>query len=111
MDKHEMYGVLSEYTPDLVEALIEGLIQHDYLEKTTGQYPLLGLTKVGFAALKREEILKDDEKNLQEYLHMKVKNGAFKKAKTSSSTKASKPRAQTYKETKDLFHEFSKESS
>lgn len=111
MDKHEMYGVLSEYTPDLVEALIEWLIQHDYLEKTTGQYPLLGLTKVGFAALKREEILKDDEKNLQEYLHMKVKNGAFKKAKTSSSTKASKPRAQTYKETKDLFHEFSKEFS
>lgn len=111
MDKHEMYGVLSEYTPDLVEALIEWLIQHDYLEKTTGQYPLLGLTKVGFAALKREEILKDDEKNLQEYLHMKVKNWAFKKAKTSSSTKASKPRAQTYKETKDLFHEFSKEFS
>ena len=105
MDKHEMYGVLSEYTPDLVEWLIEWLIQHDYLEKTTGQYPLLGLTKVGYAALKREEILKDDEPNLQEFLHMKVKNGAFKKANTSStkSSGVKKPKWATYKETLSLM--------
>jgi ATP-dependent DNA helicase RecQ len=41
MDQHELYGVLSEYNSELIEALIEALIQNDYLEKTTGQYPLL----------------------------------------------------------------------
>jgi hypothetical protein len=59
------------------------LIQNDYLEKTTGQYPLLGLTKVGHAALKREDILKEDEENLQQYLLIRVKSSAFKKAKSS----------------------------
>ena len=112
LDRHEMYGALSEYNSELVEALLEALIQYDYLEKTTGQYPLVGLTKVGFAALKREEILKDDEENLQQYLLMRVKSWAFKKAKKStSSTKTSKPRGETYRETKELFQNLSTEFS
>ncbi|QFR38949.1 RecQ family ATP-dependent DNA helicase [Candidatus Gracilibacteria bacterium 28_42_T64] len=107
LDKHEDYGVLSEYNSELVEALIEALIQHDYLEKTTGQYPLLGMTKVGTAALRNEDILKEDESNLQSFLIMKVKRSAFKKAKTGSSgdKKAKTPRGATYKETLKLLKE------
>lgn len=105
LDRHELYWALSEYNSELVEALIEWLIQNDYLEKTTGQYPLLGLTKVGFAALKREDILKDDEDNLQQYLLMRVKSSAFRKVKTSKSSTSGpkKPKWATYKETLQLF--------
>jgi ATP-dependent DNA helicase RecQ len=104
MDQHELYWALSEYTSELVEALIEALIQNDYLEKTTGQYPLLGLTKVGHAALKREDILKEDEENLQQYLLIRVKSSAFKKAKSSKKeTWTKKPKWATYKETLQLF--------
>jgi superfamily II DNA helicase RecQ len=106
MDQHELYWVLSEYNSELIEALIEALIQNDYLEKTTGQYPLLWLTKVGYAALKREDILVEDEENLQQYLLMRVKSSAFRKAKspkTKSSGKAKQPKWATYKETLKLF--------
>jgi uncharacterized protein YpbB len=62
--------------------------------------------------LKREEILKDDEENLQQYLLMRVKSWAFKKAKKSTnSTKTSKPRGETYRETKELFQNLSAEFS
>jgi hypothetical protein len=52
------------------------------------------MTKVGYAALKREDILKEDEENLQQYLLMRVKSSAFKKAKSSSksSTGIKKPK-------------------
>lgn len=106
MDQHELYGALSEYNSELIEALIEALIQNDYLEKTTGQYPLLWMTKVGYAALKREDILIEDEVNLQQYLLMRVKSSAFRKAKTSkkeTSGKPKQPKWATYKETLKLF--------
>ena len=105
MDQHELYWALSEYTSELVEALIEALIQNDYLEKSTGQYPLLWITKVWKAALKREDILVEDEENLQQYLLMRVKSSAFKKAKSSSKTSngIKKPKGATYKETLQLF--------
>ena len=105
MDQHELYWSLSEYTSELVEALMEALIQNDYLEKTTGQYPLLGMTKVWHAALKREDILKEDEENLQQYLLMRVKSSAFKKAKSPSKSTSGvkKPKGATYKETLQLF--------
>ena len=105
MDQHELYWALSEYTSELVETLIEALIQNDYLEKTTGQYPLLWMTKVGYAALKREDILTDDEENLQQYLLMRVKSSAFKKTKSASKTSSGikKPKGATYKETLQLF--------
>jgi hypothetical protein len=40
------------------------------------------MTKVGYAALKREDILIEDEPNLQQYLLMRVKSSAFRKAKS-----------------------------
>ena len=105
MDQHELYGALSEYNSELIEALIEALIQNDYLEKTTGQYPLLWMTKVGYAALKREDILIEDEPNLQQYLLMRVKSSAFRKAKSpkKDSSGIKKPKGATYKETLQLY--------
>jgi hypothetical protein len=66
----------------------------------------LWLTKVGYAALKREDILTEDEENLQQYLLMRVKTSAFRKAKSpknETSGKAKKPKWATYKETLKLF--------
>jgi superfamily II DNA helicase RecQ len=105
MDQHELYWALSEYNSELVESLIEALIQNDYLEKTTGQYPLLGMTKVWYAALKREDILIEDESNLQQYLLMRVKSSAFRKAKSpkKESSGIKKPKWATYKETLQLY--------
>lgn len=104
LDRHDDYGVLSEYSSELVEALIEGLIWSGYLEKTTGQYPLVWLTKLGRASFRNEQILREDEPELQNYLIMKVKTTAFRKNKKSWVDKQnSKPKWSTYWETLQLY--------
>ncbi|MCP4523171.1 MAG: DUF559 domain-containing protein [Candidatus Gracilibacteria bacterium] len=105
LDQHELYGVLSEYKSELVEALIEALIQHGFLEKSSGQYPLVGLTSMGKIALKREDIFKEYEQELQQYLLMRVKSSAFRKTKNGSkdTSGVKKPKGSTYIETLKLF--------
>ncbi|MCH2188797.1 RecQ family ATP-dependent DNA helicase [Candidatus Gracilibacteria bacterium] len=105
LDTRDDYGVLEEYSSDLVEALIEGLEKEGFLEKTTGQYPLLGISDVGKSALRREYLLKDIEAELQEYLHIRVGSRVFKKASQSQKTtsSSSRPKGSTYQETLKLF--------
>jgi hypothetical protein len=38
--------VLSEYSSELVEALLEALIKEEFLEKTSGKFPLVALTEL-----------------------------------------------------------------
>ena len=109
LDKYSEYWVLSEYNAELIEALIEALITRDFIEKTTGQYPLLWLTNIWIASLKNEAILIEDEKELQAYLFMRVKNSGFRKNRTKQGgweLRIKMPKWGTYKETLKLFKEW-----
>ena len=87
LDKSDDYGVLSEYSSELVEAVLEWLIKEEFLEQTSWKFPLIRLTDLGEVWLKKEKILKESEPELQEYLHMKVKSNAFKSKPTWKSIK------------------------
>ncbi|NUJ98238.1 RecQ family ATP-dependent DNA helicase [Candidatus Gracilibacteria bacterium] len=109
LDKNNEYGILKEYSLDLILALLESLIRQNFLEKTGGMYPLIGLTEKGRVALTREYLLKEEEKELQSFVVMKAKNNVFKKeAKVKSSSGAIKKGKKsqefdTYGVTLDLF--------
>ena len=106
LDKHDDYGVLSDYNSELIEALIDWLINEWFLEKTSWKYPLLALTKLWKVSLRNESILKNAEESLQSYLHIKVKNNAFKKAKSSSKSESTwVKKSWNYDMTLKLFRE------
>lgn len=86
LDNNDNYAILSEYNSELIEAIIEWLINEWLLEKSSWKYPLLWLTKLWRVAIKNESVLKNCEEDLQQHLHMKVKNNAFKKLKSTTST-------------------------
>jgi ATP-dependent DNA helicase RecQ len=81
MDSDENFGVLGTYSTLLVVAVIESLIRKGYLEKTEGMYPLLAITQKGKSSLRREQIMKEEETDLQSYVALKARDKVFKKSK------------------------------
>ena len=79
MDNDEEYGILREYSGDLVLAVIESLVHGGYLEKASGLYPVLSCTRKGKFSVRREAALRSDETELQSGVAMKVKSDVFKK--------------------------------
>lgn len=86
LDDDENFGVLSEYSNELILAVIEALIVQGFLDKTSGMYPLLTTTPRGRFSIQREQLLKNQEADLQSYVAMKAKGNVFKKSKTSSKS-------------------------
>lgn len=86
LDDDENFGVLSEYSNELILAVIEALIVQGFLDKTLGMYPLLTTTPRGRFSIQREQLLKNQEADLQSYVAMKAKGNVFKKSKTSSKS-------------------------
>lgn len=83
LSKNKNYWILSEYSWDLVDGIIESLIKEWFLEKSVWKYPLLNLTDLWIIALKNEKLLKQSEEDLQSYLHLKVRSNAFNKKNNS----------------------------
>lgn len=102
LDTKEEYGVLKNYSLDFIVVLIEALVEHEFLEKSSGMYPLLSITKKWDFALTREYLLKDEEKDLQLFLAMKSRN--FQKTwKKTSVAKEKTPNWETYQKTLSLW--------
>lgn len=108
MDKIENFGALEDLSSDLIQAVIEALISQDYLHKTEWRYPLLWITDTWKVAIVRDYLLKDDNKELQHYIKMKLWSSFVKNKKLLNREKtiniwSSWPKTNTYKETLDLF--------
>ena len=102
LDTKEEYGVLKNYALDFIVILIEALVEHDFLEKSSGMYPLLSITKKWEFALSREYILKDEEKELQLFIAMKSRS--FQKTwKKTNIVKEKTPPWETYQKTLTLW--------
>jgi hypothetical protein len=107
MDKKENFWALWDLTSDLVQAVIESLISLDYLEKTDWKYPLLWITDTWKIAINRNDFLKDDNKELQHYIRMKLGSSiSKKKSKDSSDAKTKIPKWETYNETLKLYQDW-----
>jgi superfamily II DNA helicase RecQ len=73
LDKDKDFGVLWDLKPDLIEAVIEALMQEDYLHKTTWKYPVLWITEAGRVAIVKDFLLKNDNRELQQFIKIKLK--------------------------------------
>ena len=105
-DKKEDYWILSDYSSELIEALIEALIREEFLERSSWKFPLIWLTDLWIISLKNEKILKESEEDLQSYLHLKVRSNAFKKKPTKKEEKNIEKKSWNYDLTLKLFREW-----
>lgn len=101
LDKYEHHGVFSDMTLEMVTALFESLLMEDYLFKTEGQYPCVGITEFWGWALYKNIYITNNLADLNAYVMQKVKNTSKKSSSSSSWKKV--PKWQTYKETLELF--------
>jgi ATP-dependent DNA helicase RecQ len=83
MDKYKEFWILSDLTSELIQAIIEALISLDYLYKTSWQYPVLWITETGRIAIVKDFLLKDDNRELQQFIKMRLWN----KLKTKAAEK------------------------
>ena len=119
LDEDENFWILKEYSPQFIQALIEGLLTQGYLAKASGLYPVIGLTDKWNIALRREIILKNEEKELQSFITLRSGSNIFKKSKPAKATKSKKTTSSktkktsgkisdTYLETLELFDKWNK---
>lgn len=109
MHKKKHFGALQDLTSELVWALIEALISREFLYKSNGKFPLLWITQAWEIALKKEEFLIDDNRELQQYIRMKLGNKPAFKSDTKSSSNAKKTATSwvdRYEETYRLYNEW-----
>ena len=107
LDKKENFWALSNLSSELIGAVIEALISQDYLEKTDWKYPLLWITEAWKIAINRNDFLRDDNKELQHYIRMKLWSNSWKKkTKNTNNQKTKTPRWETYNETLRLFNDW-----
>ena len=115
LDESDFYGALEDYKKPLVKVVIEALVEHKYLVKSEGSYPLLKLTDLWDNSIYKESLLKEKNRELQQFIHMKYKPRKSKQGSHLSSTSKSSPNLSwrrgiangwTYLETLNLFQEW-----
>lgn len=109
MHKRENFGALWDLDSDLIQALLEALIETDYLYKSQGKYPLLWITETWKIAINRNDFLVDDNRELQHFIRMRLWENYGKKSKTNNAKLSSwtkKVKWETQVETLKLFEEW-----
>lgn len=80
MVESDFYGILWDYSLQFIEKMIDALQYSSFLEKSSGQYPLIGITSIGKLALKKEQLLLDCKDELNNYLYP-FRENQYKKTK------------------------------
>ncbi len=107
MHKRDDFWALEDLQSELIQAVIEALISLDYLYKSDWQFPLLWITDTWKVAIVRDSFLKDDNKELQHFIRMKVWTKLEQKAKKKERIRwPKKEKWETYLETLKLFNEW-----
>jgi RecQ family ATP-dependent DNA helicase len=103
MYQRDNFWALEDLDSNLIQAIIEALISLNYLCKTEGKYPLLWISDQGKIAIIRDSFLKDDNKELQHYIRMKIWSKIDSKKVTKWALKPKKEKWETYIETLKLL--------
>ncbi|RKW23481.1 hypothetical protein D8B46_02195, partial [Candidatus Gracilibacteria bacterium] len=99
MDKKDGFGALSDFSSEMIQIIIEALIFKEFLYKTEGMYPVLGITETGRIAIVRNYLLSDENNDLQYFIRKKI--GTKKIFKKEEKQKTEK--IDTYLETLKIF--------
>ncbi len=104
MDIRENFWALEDLSSELIQAVIEALISLEYLYKTEWKYPLLWITESWKVAIVKDSFLKNDNKELQHYIKMRIWPSLSKNKKSKKIlTEKTWWKTDTYKETLILF--------
>ena len=102
LDDYEHFWALKEYDKETIGAMFDALITENFLFKTSGQYPCIGITELGRAAIFRSQVLKNVHSDMNHFVLQKVWNSK-KTAGKSDGKKAAAKKSETYKETLELY--------
>jgi ATP-dependent DNA helicase RecQ len=110
LDKESDFWILEMYTRDLIQAIFEELIQKEYLYKSFGQYPKIGISLKWKEALLKNEILLAENPVMQSSLFMRLQqkwNAHVKPTvKKAGVQKVSIEKIDTYTQTLQLYKEW-----
>jgi len=104
LDESDFYWALEDYKKDLVKAVIESLIENKFLFKSEWKYPVIWLTELWESSLYKEQYIKEKNRELQQYIHMKYKPKLEKTSSSKTWTKTKKSKSWNYKKTLELFN-------
>ena len=82
--------------------MFDALITENFLFKTAGQYPCVGITELGRAAIFRSQVLKNAHSDMNHFVLQKSENTRKTSGKSDGKTKVAK-KIETYKETFALY--------
>lgn len=105
LDLYEHYWALREYSEKTISAILEVLQMQEFLYKTDGKYPVLGITEIWIAAVYKNKYVQERLEELNRYILQKVGKEVqrFAWSQDSKGKANSKPRGETYKQTLELF--------
>ncbi len=102
LDDYEHFWALKEYDKETIGAMFDALITENFLFKTSGQYPCIGITELGRAAIFRSQVLKNVHSDMNHFVLQKAGNTKKTSGKSDGKRAASK-KSETYKETLNLW--------
>lgn len=105
LDIYEHYNTFSQYSLEAVNALFESLLEEWFLYKTSGKYPVVWLSEVWTASLRKDTYLSQAHEDLNRYVVLQVGKDIFKGEKSSRTPKKSSSgsSSSTYEETLALL--------
>ncbi len=101
LDEEENFGILSNYSIEMISAILETLLSQNFLYKTEGNYPILGVTSMGRNAIRNNNILEKENKELQFYLEKRIPQKKYFSEKIQKPKKI--PKIDTFTQTLDLW--------
>jgi len=107
LDDYEHYGALSKYERSVVTAMFEALMMEEFLFKTEGQYPCVGITEFWWAALYKNVHIVNNLADLNAYVMQKAKSRGRRHASPTDDSPRTKkpPKWETLTATLQLFEE------
>lgn len=90
LDEEENFGVLASYSTETISAILETLIIKNFLYKTEGNYPTLGITLLGRKAIRDNSLLEKENTELQFSLEKKISTQKIFTKKPEKSEKIAK---------------------
>ena len=104
LDDYEHYGALKVLSKETVTSLFDALQMENFLFKTDGKYPCIGITELWGAAIYRNHYLAEYIEDLNGFVMRKVGKDLQKSTKHSKVKGASsKTKGETYIQTLELF--------
>lgn len=111
LDEDNDYGILEIYTKDMIVSMFEELLFHEFLYKSFGQFPKIGLTQKGLETIYDNKLLLSHNDAIQSSLYVKLKSLVSKnlpekeKSKSDGTLKIKIEKKDTYEETLKLYWE------